>query len=103
MKTKDFFEITEPTIAPSGNKIKMPLERDIVIVDVMFFKSKFHDGEVAFVRLNNIDEGDFFFTGSKVIIEQLKKAVQYEAMPLACRITKVKNYYKLVRPKGDKK
>jgi len=94
---KKFSDFCEDKIL-DGDKVKIDLmlDKELIIHDFKVNNSKYSDGSEC-MTLQISEDGEnkkVLFTGSEVLIEQLKK-YKYE-LPFKAKIKKINKYYTLI-------
>jgi len=72
------------------------INMQVAFIDINIFPSSFYEGDYASIQiLTDLNEKQWFRTGSKILITQLTELKQLGKLPVRATIKKVKRYYTL--------
>ena len=82
----------------AGEKVILEslVNKEIAFLDINIFPSSFYEGDYASIQImNDLNEKQWFRTGSKVLITQLIELKQKGKLPVRATVKKIKRYYTL--------
>jgi len=91
---KRFTDFAKETVL-DGDKIRMDdvINEEIIILDYNIKESKLKDGDYLTLQISKSDKKHVIFTGSHVLIDQIKK--YKDEIPFLTTIRKINKYYSL--------